>query len=90
MWYQVCLVGSDHHHVPRQSEEQMQPLPPPVFNLVKSLKIRTKTSMMVHDSKKPLLMANKGQILWMFLKAGCSMDLVDLMHCLLERMLAEL
>uniref|UniRef100_A0A6M2EBR3 Cytochrome b5 heme-binding domain-containing protein n=1 Tax=Populus davidiana TaxID=266767 RepID=A0A6M2EBR3_9ROSI len=53
--------GSDHHqHVPRQYEEQMQPLPPPV-----QLGEVTEEELKQYDgtdSKKPLLMAIKGQI----------------------------
>ncbi|KAI5569957.1 hypothetical protein BDE02_12G113400 [Populus trichocarpa] len=53
--------GSDHHqHVPRQSEEQMQPLPPPV-----QLGEITEEELKQYDgtdSKNPLLMAIKGQI----------------------------
>ncbi|KAJ6676153.1 MEMBRANE-ASSOCIATED PROGESTERONE RECEPTOR COMPONENT-RELATED, partial [Salix viminalis] len=52
--------GTDHHHVPRQHEEQMQPLPPPV-----QLGEVTEEELQQYDgtdSKKPLLMAIKGQI----------------------------
>ncbi|KAJ6417711.1 MEMBRANE STEROID-BINDING PROTEIN 1 [Salix koriyanagi] len=53
--------GSDNHqHVPRQYEEQMQPLPPPV-----QLGEITEEELKQYDgtdSKKPLLMAIKGQI----------------------------
>ncbi|KAL9375906.1 hypothetical protein Peur_032785 [Populus x canadensis] len=53
--------GSDNHqHVPRQYEEQMQPLPPPV-----QLGEVTEEELKQYDgtdSKKPLLMAIKGQI----------------------------
>ncbi|CAK7337232.1 unnamed protein product [Dovyalis caffra] len=52
--------GSDRHHVPRQREEQMEPLPPPV-----QLGEVTEEELKQYDgtdSKKPLLMAIKGQI----------------------------
>ena len=51
--------GTDHQHVPRQ-HEQMQPLPPPV-----QLGEVTEEELKQYDgtdSKKPLLMAIKGQI----------------------------
>lgn len=79
--------SSDHHQSSREYEQPSQPPPPPVqLGEISEDDLKQYDG---SDPEKPLLMAIKGQI-YDVSQSRSFMDQVDLMHCLLERMLAEL